>query len=241
MVTALITRPQDDSQALAAELTGRGLAVISEPLLDIVAQDVPDLDSSGAQGILATSANGVRALARVLADRSLPVWAVGDSSARVARDLGYQRVESAQGDVRDLARLVAARLHPQDGVLLHAAGTDLAGDLAGLLGGQGFTVRRLVLYRACAAEKLTDTLCAALRRGEIHCALFFSPRTAQTFVTLAQAAGLEQTVAAMTAYALSPAVARALSSLPWAALRVARAPTQASLLAALDLDMTRGS
>lgn len=240
MKTALVTRPREDAQGLADELTGRGLAVMIEPLLDIVAVDGADIPTRGVQGILATSANGVRALARRLPDRSLPVWAVGDASAREARRMGYASVESAGGDVDDLAALVAGRCRPEDGCFLHAAGTVVAGDLAGMLGRQGFDVRRLVLYQARTAGALSADLLQALAAGEIDVALFFSPRTAATFVTLADDAGAGEMTAGIVAYALSPAVARALSALPWFALRVAEAPTQAALLAALDTDLKRG-
>lgn len=239
MRTALVTRPRDDAGPLAAELEGRGLAVTVEPLLDIVPVDGVEIPTQGVQGILATSANGVRSLAAAFADRSLPVWAVGDASARVARQLGYERVESAGGDVDDLVALVKARCTPEQGAFLHAAGSVTAGDLSGQLAAAGFQVRRLVLYQAVTAEALSPDLIAALDRGGIHLALFFSPRTAATFARLVLAAGKGETLSGLTAYALSPAVQRELSVLSWAAIRVAETPTQAALLAALDHDLQR--
>lgn len=239
MRTALVTRPRDDAGPLAALLEGRGLAVMVEPLLDIVPVDGVEVPTRGVQGILATSANGVRSLAAVLADRSLPVWAVGDASARVAREMGYGRVESAGGDVDDLSALVTARCKPEDGAFLHAAGSVTAGDLSGQLGEAGFEVRRLVLYQAHTAEALSDELVAALDQGGIDLALFFSPRTAATFARLVAAAGKGEALSGITAYALSPAVQRELSVLSWAAIRVAQTPTQAALLAALDHDLQR--
>jgi len=235
---ALVTRPREDSEGVAAELAARGLDVMIEPLLDIAPLEVA-IDAGGIQGILATSANGIRALARNSADRDLPVWAVGDASARVARGLGYTQVESASGDVDTLAALVTTRCDPGQGALLHAAGTVVAGDLAGLLGKAGFATRRVVLYEAVTATALSPGLTEALRGGAVDVALFFSPRTAATFATLVRDAGLGEATGRIIAYALSDAVARALSVLPWAAVRVAVAPTQAALLAALDQDIGR--
>ncbi|MBI5162991.1 MAG: uroporphyrinogen-III synthase [Magnetospirillum sp.] len=235
-MTALLTRPREDSEATAAALAARGIAVTIEPLLDIVPLETT-VDAAGVQGILATSANGIRALARALPERALPIWAVGDASARVARALGYGAVESAGGDVDTLAALVRARVDPAGGALLHAAGTVAAGDLGGALAAAGYEVRRVALYEARTAASLTPALAAALARGDIAMALFFSPRTAATFATLIAAAGLEAACRTATAYALSPAVARALAALPWRALRTAASPTQAALLAALDDDL----
>jgi uroporphyrinogen-III synthase len=236
---ALVTRPREDSEGVSRELRARGLAVAVEPLLDIHYLDVP-VDADGVQGILATSANGVRALARVLPDRSLPVWAVGDASARMARELGYASVESAGGDVTTLAALVKDRCDTAKGAFLHAAGSVTAGDLAGQLGEAGFDVRRVVLYEARPAQAVSAELAAALGAGGLNLALFFSPRTAATFATLVRAAGLADATATLTAYALSPAVARELAALPWAAVRVAASPTQAALLAALEEDLAAG-
>ncbi|RAU23672.1 uroporphyrinogen-III synthase [Paramagnetospirillum kuznetsovii] len=237
---ALVTRPREDSESVALALAERGLAVMIEPLLEIEPVPGAVVDASGAQGVLVTSANGIRALARLHADRSLPVWAVGDASAKVSRDLGYGQVESADGDVDTLAALVAARADPAKGVLLHAAGTVNAGDLAGRLGECGFQVRRQVLYRAVAAEALSGDLRHALEDGSIQLALFFSPRTAATFVRLVQAAGLGENVARIRAYGLSANVSAKLEPLPWAAVRIAAEPTQAALLAVLDQDLARG-
>lgn len=234
---ALITRPREDSAELARDLEARGLAVMIEPLLDIVPVADAAVDPEGAQGILATSANGIRALARLLPDRTLPVWAVGDASARVARQLGFQTVASAGGDVDSLAALVAASADPAQGTLLHAAGTVSAGDLSGRLEATGFAVRRLVLYEARTATAISPTLAEALARGAVDMALFFSPRTAATFATLIAASGAG--LRSATAYALSANVARALSPLPWRRIRTAADPTQAALLAALDDDLAR--
>lgn len=234
MVQALVTRPQEDAEPVARALASRGIAVMIEPLLGIEPVPGATVDPTGLQGLLVTSANGARALARLLPDRTLPVWAVGDASARVARDLGFGAVQSAGGDVETLAALVAARVDPAGGALLHAAGETVAGDLSGLLAGHGFTVRRETLYRAVTATALSADLGQALRAGTIDLALFFSPRTAATFATLATDAGLGETLSRVVAYGLSGNVTAKLAELPWAALRKAAEPTLAALLAAID-------
>lgn len=234
MPTALVTRPAEDSAAVAGELAQRGFDVLSEPLLDIAPLPHPPVDDRGAQGILVTSANGIRTLAPLLADRHLPVWTVGDASARISRQLGFDRVVSANGDVNSLSQVIIDRCRPQDGDFLHAAGSVTAGDLSGQLAQAGFAVRRLVLYEARTATRLTPDLCQSLRRGGVDIALFYSPRTAVTFARLVQQAALGDALTGIMAYCLSPAVAQALGHLPWAAVHTAAHPTQAALLALLD-------
>ncbi|MBI3445098.1 MAG: uroporphyrinogen-III synthase [Magnetospirillum sp.] len=237
---ALITRPKEDSEAVAGALGQRGLEVMIEPLLDIEPVAGAQVEAEGAQGILVTSANGIRALARLHPGRDLPVWAVGDSSARTARELGFAKVESAGGDVDTLAELVAARVDPAQGALLHAAGSVTAGDLSGRLSALGFEVRRQVLYKAVTAAALSPGLERALRDGILDLALFFSPRTARTFARLVTQAGLEGSLGGIAAYGLSANVTAELAPLPWRLMREAGQPTQAALLAAIDEDLKRG-
>lgn len=234
----LVTRPAAAAATLAARLTAAGHEAIPEPLLTIVRDPdagerlAPALD--GAQAVLFTSANGVDAFAAATPRRDFPVFAVGDASARAARAAGFAAVESAGGDVASLATLVAMRLRPEGGPLVHGSGHDVAGDLAGALAAAGFTVRAVALYRAEPVAELSPVTVAALRAGRLDAALFFSPRTASSFVRLAAAAGLQAACAGMAAVALSPAVAAALGALAWRRLAVASEPTETALLEALD-------
>jgi uroporphyrinogen-III synthase len=231
---ALVTRPREESEALAAALAMRGIEAIIEPLMQVHYRTPATLDLTGMQAILCTSANGVRALARASTERDVLLLAVGDATARRARSEGFAAVESAGGDVTDLARLAAARLRPQDGALLHVAGSVVAGDLIAALSDRGFRVERRVLYEAQPATTLSPTTVDALRSSSIDIALFFSPRTAAIFTELAIAAGVAERCAAITALSISRAADAAVADLPWLDRRVAERPDQSALLAALD-------
>jgi len=235
---ALVTRPREDAASLTAALLARGIAPLLEPLLSIElapdAQAVLAAALPAAQAALFTSANGARAFARITPRRNLPVFAVGDATARAAQAAGFTRVESAGGDVHALAALAARRLDPAAGALIHAAASAAAGDLAGDLTRAGFTVRRLRLYEAVAATCLTAESRDAMTAGTVAAAIFFSPRTAETFVTLARAAGIEGRAASIAAVVLSQAVAAALQPLTWRRIEIAAAPNETALLAALD-------
>lgn len=203
-------------------------------MLQIAMPPDATLDLNGVQAVLFTSANGVRAFAAMTATVDLPVFAVGDRTATAARKAGFARVESAGGDVTSLARLVTQRLVPTDGVVLHPAGTAVAGDLSGQLAADGFVVRRAVIYEAREATGFTGEVETALLDGEIDIVLFYSPRTATTFVNLAQASGLESACEKLEALCLSAAVADAADPIMWRRVMVAPEPTQDALLATLD-------
>jgi uroporphyrinogen-III synthase len=231
---ALVTRPRAESAELAAMLATRGIAAIIEPLIEIHYRSEPAPDLAGAQAILCTSANGVRALARLSGERGVPLFTVGDASAARARDAGFARVESAGGSVVDLARLVCERLDPAGGRLLHVAGSTIAGDLAGALRGAGFAVDRAVLYEAHPSAGLGAETLRALNAGIVDFALFFSPRTAAIFARLADRAEAAEAMRFVTAISLSEAADAALGGLPFRERHIAPRPDQPSLLAALD-------
>jgi uroporphyrinogen-III synthase len=236
---ALVTRPRSEAAELAEALAARGIAAIVEPLLEIHYRSEAAPDLAGVQAILCTSANGVRALARLsqarLAnERAVPLFAVGDSSAARARADGFARVESAGGAVGDLARLVRERLDPTAGRLLHVAGSILAGDLAGMLRADGFAVERAVLYEARPAAGLGAACIRALAAGVVDFALFFSPRTAAIFARLADRAGIAEAMSLVTAVSLSAAADEGLGGLGFRERHIAPRPDQPGLLAALD-------
>jgi uroporphyrinogen-III synthase len=231
---ALVTRPHEESRSLAAALAVRGVGAVVEPMMEVHYRVAPTPDLAGVQAILCTSANGVRALARVTGERRLPLLAVGENTASRARAEGFSAVESAGGVVADLVRLAVARLRPQNGRLLHVAGDVVAGDLAGALRAHGFVIERSVLYEARPVAALSTSAVRALRCGTIDFALFFSPRTAAIFVSLAGIAGVAGCCRSITALAISPAADGVLTDLPWRKRRVAEQPNQRALLDTLD-------
>ncbi|MBV9016452.1 MAG: uroporphyrinogen-III synthase [Alphaproteobacteria bacterium] len=231
---ALVTRPRAEAAGLAEALDRRGIDALVEPLLDIDYRDEALPDLGRVQAVLCTSANGVRALARRTGERGIALFAVGEATAARARAEGFARVESAGGNVEDLAALVRERLRPEAGRLLHVAGSDVAGDLAGALRDGGFAVDRIVLYEARPVVSFSAPTEAALRNGVVDFALFFSPRTAAVFARLSEQAGMSTALRGVTAVSISAAADRALGDLAFRRRLVAKKPDQEGLLAALD-------
>lgn len=231
---ALVTRPEESAKDLQKELRRRGITAVHEPMLRIERIADAKIDLTGVQGLMFTSSNGVRAFAAMCDERGIPAYAVGDATARECRKQGFAQVESASGDVDALANLVIQRCSPESGRLIHIAGSVTAGDLAGALKAAGYAVDRIPLYEAHAATKLSDDTRMALLQGRLDAILFFSPRTAATFVNLARAAGLENKCRGLYAYCLSAAVASRVGALPWKKILVAAEPSQAALLEILE-------
>ena len=239
----LLTRPREDSLALADVLAQRGVDALIEPMMTIRLDEQARLDLSGVQAVLLTSANGARALAAASRDRAarhVPVLAVGCATAQAARDAGFGTVTAADGDVDALAALAAARLRPDAGRLVHVAGRVSTGDLAARLCAAGFEAERVPLYDAVAVGAFSPPARQALEAQTLAGAALFSPRTARLFAKLLRESGLETTARALTAFCLSQAVAVALETLSWKRVCVAARPRQEALVACVVSALASG-
>ena len=224
----LVTRPEADAARTAEALRARGHEVLAAPLLRV--------ESIGADfgepfdAVLMTSANAARVIAshpRAAELIRLPVFTVGDRSAEAARAAGFARVESADGALADLVRLVGSRC-PRGARLIYLAGEDRAGDLGGELG-EGFVVETAAVYRAVAVEDLPPEIVRVPLDGVLH----YSRRSAATLLRLAEPAGALGAILGLAHYCLSDDVAVPLRHAGAERIAIAAAPAESALLALL--------
>jgi uroporphyrinogen-III synthase len=232
----LVTRPEPDASREAEALAARGHEAVLAPLLNIeFARDV-SLYLTGAQALIVTSRNALRALSsrRELEDaRKLPLFAVGEATYRTGRELGFTEVVVGPGTGAGLVDLIVGRLDPKRGTLVHLAGETLAFDLKPALAAAGFTLRQPVLYRAVPAQALPPRALSLLEAGKLNGAILLSPRTAKTFAALIERHGAVRQERGPVCYCLSQAVAEAVAPLGFE-VRVAAGPREEDVLALLD-------
>jgi uroporphyrinogen-III synthase len=231
-VRVLVTRPEPQATATAALLEARGHVAHKAPVARIEPVDVALPAVGDVDAVLLTSANGARALGRHAA---LPVYAVGEATARAARAAGAAIVHTAHGDWRSLARLLGGADGPASGArLLHLAGAEVRGDLAGAARALGFAFERRVVYAARPVPWLAPPTIALLERQSLDAVAFFSPAHAATWRRQIERAAMEPSLFPLVAMALSEAVAVPLDGLPWRAVRVAATPEVAALIDRLE-------
>lgn len=234
----LVTRPFEDAHETAALLRARGHQAVIAPLLKLNFHSGPEINLAGIQAILATSANGVRAIARRTARRDLPLFAVGPQTAEVAHASGFADVRNADGDSVALANAVPNWASTKAGPLLHASGADGEGKLAKALAAAGFEVRTEFLYDIGTVAQLPAAVLDDLKAGRIDAILLFSPRSARIFVECASNASLGTAVEYLIGVCISNAAAAELAPLKLRDIRIAERPNQASLLDCLDVRQT---
>jgi uroporphyrinogen-III synthase len=228
----VITRPRDEAEGLAEELTARGYDTLVEPMLEIVALPTPIPALDAYRALIFTSANGVRSFAERSDDRSLPAYAVGMRTADTLRKAGFADVRGASGDAGLLAEFVGETLG-NTGPVLHVAAKEVARDLEPLLAPAGIAVDCVALYEAVPASGFSKALVDALYACTIDSVLFFSVRTAATFGTLLNKHGLAEMITSISALCLSNQVAAEAGKLPWCKVMAAPEYSTGSLIALL--------
>lgn len=225
----LITRPLAEAEQVANQVARLGFRPVVAPLSEIRPLGTALPDSAAA--VLLTSGNAAASVPTWA--HVCPVFAVGDATAARARAAGCEDVRSAQGDARDLARLVHATLPPDANPLLLLCGRGQGSALAAMLQDAGRTVIRRPVYDVIAVSALPLVAVQALSAGHLRSALFFSASSARGFVRLLAQSGLRDTTRAIEACAIGPAAGVALTALPWREIRIARRPNQDEMLALL--------
>jgi uroporphyrinogen-III synthase len=225
----LVTRPAADAERTAQALRARGHKVTVAPALQFEA--IADVAFAGPfTAIAMTSANAARALMSHPQRAELTplrVFTVGWHTAAAAQAAGFARIESADGGLPDLVRLIAASL--RGGRVLYLAADDRSGDLAGALAAYGIAVDTVVIYRMVTNPRLAQELSAAID-DRLDGVLHYSRRSAQSFLVGARTAGLLDAALRLTHYCLSSEVAAPLSAAGAASVKVAPQPDVAALM-----------
>lgn len=239
MARILITRPSPDNRRTAEAVRARGHTPLLAPVIAFEASGALDLSGSY-DGVIATSANAVRALrghhdAARLAD--LPFFAVGAATAAAAREQGFARVLAGAGSATDLHGLVARHFNNPAGVrLLYLAGADISHDLAGSLAREGFAVQMRVVYRMMPVTPWPAPQDGDLG-GAFDVVLHYSAQSARLFAQSAERSALHAVVLSAAHLCLSEQVARVLRGAGYRHVAVAAQPNEAALLDAVDVSL----
>lgn len=231
MTRMLVTRPEPDGQSTLARLRALDITADAVPLMtrETLQASLPPPD--GFTAMVVTSANAIRSLA----DRGatapylhLPVFAVGDRTAREAKEAGFIRVSSAAGALQDLVNAMA--ISRMRGPVFYPAGRHQSADLAKALAPLGIMVATAKIYDMVAIDALPEPVLANLANGGTTAVLAYSRRTAEIFARLA--GGLDTAQRRRIAMlCLSEAVAEPLLEAHFNRISLADRPDEEAMMA----------
>ncbi len=219
-----VTRAQPAAEATAERLRTLGHDPLVAPLLEVRPLAGIRLDLAEVGALAFTSANAVSCFAALTKVRNLPVYAVGEATARALRTAGFAAILAGDGDVHALAHRITQEGAP-DGVVLHPGAAEPAADLAAILTAMGVSARNLPVYRTEAVAALPAAVAEPPEAVLLH-----SPKAARILAALIPS----HWPLAMAAFGLSPACGAPLEGLGFRKLEAARFPTEAALLTLLS-------
>lgn len=234
MRSILVTRPQPVADEFAQRLRREGFFVYVAPMMEYVEVDAALDGLQRYQALVFTSAQAVQIFSERSSERQLPVFTVGDATARAATKAGFSHVHSAKGDGDDVVALIrekAASLALKK--ILHLCSDDTPADIGRALSPEGIKVIQLQLYKARFIKEFPEDVARALRQKEIDTVTLFSARTAANVVKLMRQKELHGLSATLEAICISARVADELKELPWRGIRVANQPHVEAMLEAL--------
>lgn len=212
-----VLRPEPGLSATMARGARMGLGMVAMPLSSAQPREW-QVPPGSFDGILLGSANGLRHAGEQLqAIAGLPVYAVGEATARHAHTLGLEVARTGQGG---LQALIDALPHDPPLRLLRLAGAEhLPLDAPAHIAIETVTTYEIV-HRALTPEEI-----AQLAEGGV--VLLHSGEAARHFALECDRAGLDRRALALAA--LAPRIAASASD-GWQSVAVAPTPQDAALL-----------
>lgn len=237
MTVCLITRALPGAHVTEANVSAMGYQGMVVPAAIIVPSHAP-INTNGVQALLMTSAAAARHTTMEATLAALPVYAVGNATAEAAVAAGFTNVISAGGDGANLAVLAADRMRTDAGALLHLRGTEVAGDVTGMLDACGFETRFVEVYATQDHPDFGRLIGTFIGQSK-GVVLFHSPAGARRF-----ASACESTLAQLgnwTAIGLSLACLQPIQDIGFKSLFSAKQPDESALMEAISAHATHSS
>lgn len=231
-VRVLLIRPPGDALPIATLLKSKGIALSHYPLFKPHFFPIPPLGNP--QALIITSKNSIRALEGYEDLKKIPLYAIGDKTAELAKEKGFVNVFNAAGTSQDLIKLIVKTGQKDKRILWHLSGEEVKGNIIEALTLAGFEARRQIVYRIEDVMDLPSSLYAELTNNSISHIIFCSPRTTAAFITLLKKNKLEKSACKMISLCLSQDVGEQALDLKWKKVWISPKPNLNDLLGYFD-------
>ena len=180
----LFTRPLEDSHEIILRFQSLGHEVSHLPLINIEGLKYEPLNYSEFGGIIFTSANAVKFTDIKNIDKKTACFCVGSATEKKARSSGFQNVFAADGNVDNLKELILLNFNPSEGKLLYISGEVISSNLDQDLISSGYTIERVINYRANPIEKYDEDFIEKLKLKMPEITYIYSQNSAINFLKI---------------------------------------------------------
>jgi len=180
----LLTRPLEDCHEIILKFQSLGHEVSHLPLINIEGLKYKLLNYSEFRGIIFTSANAIKFLDIKNIDKQIACFCVGSTTEKKARSSGFQNVFAADGNVDNLKELILQNFNSSEGKLLYISGEIVSSNLDQELSSNGYTVERVINYRANPIEKYDEGFIEKLKLKMPEITYIYSQNSAINFLKI---------------------------------------------------------
>ena len=180
----LLTRPLEDSREMILKFQSLGHEISHMPLINIESKNYESLNFSDFSGVIFTSANAIKFFNLRLIDKKIICFCVGSATEKKAKNVGFQNIFCADGNVNNLKQLILSNFNSSDGKLLYVSGEIISNELDKELISEGYNVKRIVNYTVKQIEKFNDKFIEKLKLKMPEIVYIYSENSAISFLNL---------------------------------------------------------
>ena len=180
----LLTRPLEDCHEMILKLQSLGHEISHLPLINIEGLKYEPLNYSEFKGIIFTSSNAIKFLDIKNIDKKTTCFCVGGATEKKARSIGFQNVFAAEGNVNNLKELILQNFNSSEGKLLYVSGEIISSNLDRELISNGYTIERVINYRANPIEKYDEVFIEKLKLKMPEITYIYSQNSAINFLKM---------------------------------------------------------
>ena len=187
----LFTRPLEDSTEMILKFQSLGHKVSHLPLLSINEIKYESINFSDYKGIIFTSANAVKFLDLKKIDKKILCFCVGSATEKKARNIGFQNVIAAEGNVENLKELIFQNFDKKEGKLIYISGEKVSVNLDQQLEREGYNIKRVINYKTSHIGKFDERFVNELKVKIPDIVYIYSQNSASSFLNFIKINQLE--------------------------------------------------
>jgi len=180
----LLTRPLEDCHEMILKFQSLGHEISHLPLINIEGLKYEPLNYSEFKGIILTSSNAIKFLDIKNIDKKILCFCVGSATEKKARSSGFQNVFAADGNVNNLKEFILQNFKSTDGKLLYVSGEIISSNLDRELILNGYTIERVINYRANPIEIYDEVFIEKLKLKMPEITYIYSQNSAINFLKM---------------------------------------------------------
>ena len=187
----LLTRPLEDCSEMISRFQSLGNQVSHLPLLNVEKVNYSNINFSEYKGIIFTSANSIKFLDSKKIEKKILCFCVGNATENKARNLGFQNVIAAGGNVENLKELILRNFDKTNGKLIYVSGETVSVNLDEQLHNEGYSVKRIINYRTSFNKKFDQKFVNELKLKIPDIVYIYSQNSASSFLNFIKVYQLE--------------------------------------------------